>query len=102
MLAACIGPFAGKKPEPWLAGPPALNVKFLSEQAAGLLVWDQVPAEGFLHYEIQRSSGGDFSTIEQLESVSDTSYSDRGLQANMIYRYQVFSFIFRVIFNYNF
>jgi len=91
MLAACIGPFAGKKPEPWLAGPPALNVKFLSEQAAGLLVWDQVPAEGFLHYEIQRSSGGDFSTIEQLESVSDTSYSDRGLQANMIYRYQVLS-----------
>ena len=91
MFSACIGPFAGKKVTPWLAGPPALKVNFSSEEAAALLVWDQAPAEGFLHYEIQRSLGGNFATVAQVQSVSDTSFSDRGLLANEHYRYQVLS-----------
>lgn len=91
-LAACIGPFAGKKTAPWLAGPPALKVNFSSEEAAAHLVWDQVPAVGFLHYEIQRGAGGDYAAIEQVDAVADTSFTDAGLFANENYRYRVVSF----------
>jgi hypothetical protein len=92
VFSACIGPFAGKKAAPWLSGPPVLNAHFASEEAAAHLVWDQVPAAGFLHYEIQRSEGGDFAAIDQVKSVSDTSFVDLGLLANTSYRYRVLSF----------
>jgi len=90
-FAACIGPFAGKKSTPWLASPPVLKVDFTSAAAAAHLVWDQMPAEGFLRYEIQRSAGGDFQSVAQVGSVSDTSFSDEGLLANTSYRYRVLS-----------
>ena len=90
-FAACIGPFVGKKSTPWLAPPPVLKADFTSATAAAHLVWDQVPAEGFLRYDIQRSAGGDFHSVAQVGSVSDTSFIDEGLLANTSYRYRVLS-----------
>ena len=91
-LAACIGPFAGKKVAPWLAGPPVLKVNFSSAEAAAHLVWDQVSADGFLYYEVQVSEGGDFVAVQQVDSVFDTTFTDQGLIANRSYRYRVVSF----------
>ena len=91
MLTACIGPFAGKTVDPWLAGPPVLKVKFSSAEAEARLVWDQAPVAGFLRYEIQRSAGEDFAAVAEVTSASDTSFTDQGLLGNTRYRYQVLS-----------
>jgi DNA-binding beta-propeller fold protein YncE len=91
-LAACIGPFAGNKSEPWLDGPPALVGRFDSETATVHLRWPQGDERGFLRYKIQRQEGGEFVDIADVGARLDTAYADERLEANLTYRYRVISY----------
>ena len=91
-LVACVGPFAGKKVPPWLAAPPVLNATFSSEEAAAHLAWSSVSSAGFLYYEIQRATEGEFAAIARVESAADTTFTDADLWANTQYSYRVVSF----------
>lgn len=92
VLAACIGPFAGKKSEPWLAGPPHLMGQFDSETATVRIQWPAAAERGFLRYEVQRQTDGAFQPIAEIADRLDTTYVDERLDANEIHRYRVVSF----------
>lgn len=93
LLYSCIGPFAGRqKVPPWLSGPPSLQVRFHSSEAAARLSWERAPRRGFLRYEIQRGKGGDFATLGKTDVIGDTSFVDDKLKGNATYRYRVVSY----------
>jgi hypothetical protein len=92
VLTACIGPFAGKRSDPWLDGPPALVGRFDSEAATVCLRWPQVPERGFMRYKVQRQLAGEFVDIAEIDARADTSYADERLEANRTYRYRVISY----------
>jgi hypothetical protein len=92
VLAACIGPFAGKKSEPWLAGPPHLTGQFDSETATVRIQWPAAAERGFLRYEVQRQTDGAFHPFAEIADRLDTTYVDERLDANEIHRYRVVSF----------
>ncbi len=92
VLAACIGPFAGKKTDPWLAGPPSLTGHFDGEVATVYLHWPPAAERGFLRYEVQRQVDGAFSSVAEVHDRLDTAFVDERIESNEMHRYRVVSF----------
>lgn len=91
VLTSCLGPFAGKKSDPWLAAPPALVGEFDREAASVRLSWPMASDRGFLRYKIQVQKSGEFSTIAEISERLDTVYVDERVDANVEHRYRVIS-----------
>ena len=91
-LTACIGPFAQRASDPWLASPPALFGEFDRESAAVHLRWPVATERGFLHYEIQLQEGDQFNAIAEIDQRLDTVYVDERVDSDKVHRYRVVSF----------
>ncbi len=92
LLASCIGPFAGKKTDPWLAGPPVLTGQFNGESSTVHLRWPSAAERGFLRYEVQRQIDGQFSPVAEVQGRLDTAFVDERVESNEVHRYRVVSF----------
>ena len=91
-LTACIGPFAHRASDPWLASPPALWGEFDREAASVHLRWPIASERGFLRYEIQLQEGENYSTVAEVAERLDTVYVDERVDADRVHRYRVVSF----------
>ncbi|MFH1569724.1 MAG: hypothetical protein ABIL09_17140 [Gemmatimonadota bacterium] len=72
-----------------MLGPPSLRVAFDSAEAAARLQWEAPPVDGFRRYRVERAADREFQVLAELESATDTTYTDTDLQGNRAYRYRV-------------
>ena len=85
LLQACLGPFASSR----RAGPLQLHLSASSLTGKTELNWEEAPGRQFLHYQIERSAGGEFVALARLEDPARTAYTDADIAGDTAYRYRV-------------
>jgi len=89
-LSFCAGPRYGRRDHAPI-GPPSLQVTFDSASATARLRWERPDLPDFRRYQVERSSGGEFKVVAQVEGREDTVYEDSDLLGDTAYRYRVVS-----------